>query len=137
MGEFMRNLTIALVMLFVTINFAMAQNNAQSNEELKNKSITATFVVGDVVFAYNSLNTIQIQGNEVDAFLEVKESMKKYIQQIESEQLKIDANITMEMNVVVANNLLIFLQRVTLQGANAERHKRFRQTMLDAAKELN
>jgi hypothetical protein len=132
----MRNLTMLLMVLVLTVFAANAQIVPDQNQDLKDKTITAQFNVGDVVFAYNSLSTINIQGNEVDAFLEVKNELKKFTDEIESSQKKIDENISITMNVLVANNLMIFLQRVTLQGANAERYQRFKNTMLDAAKKL-
>lgn len=132
----MRKVTILIVLLFVSFVFTNAQIVPDQNQDLQEKSITADFLAGDVVFAYNSLNTVNIQGNEVDAYLEVKNALKKYTDEIETTQKKAEDKVNVTMNVLVANNLMIFLQRVTLQGANAERYQRFKNTMFDAAKNL-
>lgn len=131
----MKKYVVLLMVLIGSFAVANAQNQ-NVNQELANKILSADFMVGDIVFAFNSLNTINIQGNEVDAFLEVKEALKTYTSEIETKQLKIDDSMKMEMKVGIANNLMIFLQRVTLQGANAERYQRFKTTMLEAAKKL-
>ncbi len=132
----MRKAAVLIVVLLSSFVMMNAQIVPDQNQDLKDKSISAEFLAGDVVFAYNSLNTVNIQGNEVDAFLEVKNALKKYTDEIESSQKKVDDTISMTMNVLVANNLMIFLQRVTLQGSNAERYQRFKNTMFDAAKSL-
>lgn len=140
----MRKAIITTVILLMSFGVLSAQQQTaqgssqplQEKTDLANKVIKPTFVVGDLVFAVNSMNSVKIQGKEVDAFLQVKEHFKPYLQKIQDQKMEIDQKIETEVPVGIANNLLIFLQRIELQGANAERYQRFKKTMIDAAKSL-
>lgn len=134
--------TVILLMSFGALS-AQQQETAQGSSQplqqkndLANQVIKPTFVVGDLVFAVNSMNSVKIQGKEVDAFLQVKEHFKPYMQKIQNQKMEIDQKIETEVPVGIANNMLIFLQRIELQGANAERYQRFKKTMIDEAKRL-
>ena len=140
----MRNAIITTVILLMSFGALIAQQQTaqgssqplQEKTDLANQVIKPTFVVGDLVFAVNSMNSVKIQGKEVDAFLQVKEHFKPYLQKIQDQKMEIDQEIETEVPVGIANNMLIFLQRIELQGANAERYQRFKKTMIDAAKSL-
>lgn len=107
----------------------------QGSEQASSQNITLrpTMTLGDVLFAINVLNTVEIKGSEVDAFLEVKNALVQAVQKAQKEKKTETDQLTLEMNLVTANNFLMLLQRASIPGSAAERFQAVKQALFASA----
>jgi hypothetical protein len=89
------------------------------------KMLKPQVVAGDLIFAYQLLNTIELRGSEVDALLEIKAALLPYIEKIQKDNIPLTNLVLYEINPGIAQNLLLFMERGKFIGADAERYKRF------------
>ncbi|MDQ1267356.1 MAG: hypothetical protein QG635_2510 [Bacteroidota bacterium] len=94
------------------------------------------FVVEDIYFAVQMLNSIEIQGNEVDAFLSVKNYMQSMVKALATQKRKNEDVVTVEIPLPIAQNLMSLLQRAKISGVNAERYKRFQNSLVASANDI-
>jgi hypothetical protein len=90
----------------------------------------------DLVFAYQMLGSIELRASEVDALLEVKNALKPYIEQIQKDNIPLTNAVTFELSTSIAYNMIQFLERGKLIGADAEKYKRFVEGLTEAAKAI-
>lgn len=109
---------IFAVLVFVPIS------NAQTKQNLATQTIMPMVVVADMHFALNVLNTIEIKGDQVNAFLDIKNLFTGAIEYAQKNGLKISDAFKISTTYAVGKNTLFFLEKVTLSGANAEQYKR-------------
>ncbi len=120
---------------FFFILIAVAAVNAQSvTTTQKNPSIKPSFILEDVVFAFNVMSSIEIIGAEVEPFLECKNFLKGIIDKAQAESKKAADKVQVDMPLVTAQNLSTFLSRGKFKGENAENYKRLMDAMVEAAK---
>ena len=91
------------------------------------------FFVEDVVFMNNALNTIEISGGEVDAFMSVKNFFKAAIKDIQDNKRSPADQVEYSVDLESARILLKFLERAKFSGSQAEKYKRFVDAIGDAA----
>jgi hypothetical protein len=91
--------------------------------------------VGLVAFAINLINSVEIQGREVDAFLEVRKVLTDAFEQAQKANRKLDDQLTLEFQLPVAQNLVTLLQRARITGADAERFKQLMDAITAAAQQ--
>lgn len=121
-------------LLFVAF-FSMSNLFAQQpNQETASVTLKPTFVIADVLFVDNALNSIDIKGGEVDAFLECKETLKTFKESLKGTNKKLGETMTVEIKASIAQNIINFLQRAEFKGANAQNYKRFYEALVEAAK---
>ncbi len=90
--------------------------------------------ISDVDFVAQLLNTIDITGSEVDAFLEVRGVFVKELEgAIKDKKLTTDL-VTVELTVPQAQNLITLMQRAKLNGGGAEKFKELVTMIINAAK---
>lgn len=130
--------TIAfLLSFFATDIFSQGQNNSQpTNLQQPVKIIKPKVYAADLVFAFQMLSSIELRASEVDALIEVKDALKPFIEKIQKDNIPLATPVEFEVSTALAYNLLQFLERGKLTGADAERYKRFVGGITDAAKAL-
>ena len=128
-------LTILAVVLMVTAS-TFAQENQSLKDRQKDIKIQPVFAIEDAIFAYNTLNTVQINGGEVDAFVEVRKIFIDAIKTAQEAGKKGTDEITIEMNLLSAQNFFNLLARAKFTGAQADQYKRVQDAITTAAKAL-
>ncbi len=112
---------------------AVTTNNNSANAA---GVISVNFVSGDVAFMFKAFNTVELKATEVDAFLMAQEKLKLIIENPNFQKLITDAPVKVDMEIVAAEKLLMFANRITLNGNDVNRYKRFLNAIYDAAKAL-
>lgn len=125
--------SLLIVTLFLTVFSAtlFAQDNNKLNTKIKPE-----FVVGDVFFAHNVMNTIDIKGNEVEAFLECQNHLKNLAEKAQKANKQAQDKINDEMTLNIARNLTLFLSRASFKGEQAVIFKRFIDSIVTAAEKV-
>ena len=128
-------LTLLAAIIFVS-GTVLAQDNQTLKERQKDIKIQPVFSVDDAIFAYNTLNTVEIKGGEVEAFIEVRKIFENAIKQAQKDGKKGDDKITIEMNLLAAQNFYNLIARAKITGAQADSYKRVQDAITAAAKAL-
>jgi hypothetical protein len=130
-----RNIILVFLIILASGISVFAQNNGTLLKPAKDFPVLKpTFIVSDVYIALQILDGIELTGNEVDAFLEVKKVMKSYLETAQNQKLKVNDEMKVEMPGHIAQNVLTFLSRSILKGNMAEQYKRFVDAIVDASK---
>ncbi|HYF04373.1 MAG TPA: hypothetical protein VEC36_13400 [Patescibacteria group bacterium] len=98
------------------------------------KTIKPKMAIEDVDFVAGLLNTIDISGQEVDAFLEVRGIFLRILEGAVKEKKMTSDIVTVEMSVPQAQNLITLMNRAKLNAAGAEKFKTILSTIIDSAK---
>lgn len=133
-----KNIVINLSIL-VAILFSSLGLNAQtsSSKNVNDIVITPTMPIINVIFANKALNTINIQGVEVDIFLEVKGILEKELNKCVELKKKTNEITSFSITIGKAQNLLDFLKRAKLVGGDAILYKGFVDAFVEASKKAN
>ncbi|MDD3124590.1 MAG: hypothetical protein PHV24_01990 [Candidatus Kapabacteria bacterium] len=138
MKKFM--LCLALVAGVFSVNLGSESFSAASNcyaqEAAAPVTIKPTMQIDYLVFAANALKTIEIKGNEVDAFLVCQQTINAEIQKCVDAKKRTDETHTFEIRLDVAQTTVNLLERATLTGADAVRYKGFVASLVEAGKKL-
>lgn len=126
--RFVLGCAIASVVMVATA-VSQQQNSEQSSPQI----LKPTMTLGDVLFAINVLNTVEIKGNEVEAFLDVKNVFVKAAQEAQKAKKTESDPVTIEMNLLTANNFLMLFQRASIPGSAAERFQAVKQALYASA----
>lgn len=113
---------------------ASAQQNL-SPTQAEVVTIKPKLKLGDVKAVANFIGGVDIKGNEVDAFIEVKKTLTTAAESAAKAGKKDDDVITVDLKLDVAQNLFLLMQRASLKGAEAEKFKEITSSIQDAAKE--
>ena len=124
------------VMLFLGISAIYAQNPQSIQDQQKAIKINPVFSLDDLIFAYNILNSVEINGSEVDAFIEVRTLFANTIKSAQTANKKSADEINVEMNILMAQNLFNLISRAKITGSQAEQYKRVQDAITNAAKAL-
>lgn len=120
---------ISLTLLLITSISVFSQNDR------KPVTIKPSVNAGDMIFGYNQIDDIQISGSEVNALLEVKTMLKPVIDEIISKNVADNTPIKFEVQLIVANNFVAFLERSKLKASDAPKYKRLVDAFRTAAQE--
>lgn len=115
-----------------TAGFAQ-QNLSPTQAEVV--TIKPKLKLADVKAVANFIGGVDIKGNEVDAFIEVKKTLNTAAETATKAGKKDDDVITVDLKLDVAQNLFLLMQRASLKGAEAEKFKEITTSIQDAAKE--
>lgn len=121
-----------IAVLFLAISGLYAQQGQQQQVP----DLKVTFNAGDLVFAYQSLGTIELTGREVDAFVQVTDHFKPIIEKMNTDKTKLEDNINVTLPIGIAQNFLVFMERAKLTGVNAERFVRIKGEIVAKAQEV-
>ena len=122
--NFRRAVLAAFIMAF-SFGFTASAQQAQT--------IKPKMPITEVAFAAQMLETIEIRGGEVDAFVDVKKVFISALDAAQKDKKKAEDVISVELTIGQAQNLLALLQRAKLTGADAERYKKFVDTVVASA----
>lgn len=129
---------LSLALISVITNISLSQQQPIINQQqLLQQVIKPTFIVEDVVIALQILNNIEITGNEIDAFLNVKRTLQTIIKRVQDSSMQTTDQIRVEITVQTAQDMLTFLQRGKFSGQVAEKYKRFIDAIVESAKALS
>jgi len=112
----------------VALAFTTAQAQQQATQTIKPK-----LTLAEVEFTRIVLNSIEIRGNEVDAFMEVRGIFDKLLDAGSKDKKAGTDIVTAEMTYPQANNLLTLMQRAKMTGENADRFKKVTDTIVASA----
>lgn len=115
----------------LSLCFLFAANAVQAQQV---KTIKPKMAITDVDFVAQLLNTIDISGNEVDAFLEVRGLFVKVLDDAIKQKRMTTDIVTVEMTIPQAQNFVTLMQRTKLKGEGAEKFKQLLTMIIDAAK---
>mgnify|MGYP000918739335 CR=1 FL=1 len=132
---FLISLSALTLVLFSSISLN-AQQNAPIND-INEVIINPTMPIINIVFAINALNTITIQGAEVDTFLEAKGILEKEINRCAELKKKTNETTTFSIKIGKAQHILDFLKRAKLTGNDAVLYKGFVNSFVEASKKAN
>lgn len=129
MNHLTKTLTlIAAIVMAVSVSMAQGQpSEAVLKPELQ---------LADVKQVTLFLGGVEIRGNEVDAFLDVKQTLAKAAEAAGKAGKKDEDSITVEMRISTAQNFLLLMQRATLKASDAEKFKAIVQSIEESAKAL-
>jgi hypothetical protein len=128
-------LLVAFMML-LGISTSFAQTNPSIQEQQKNIKINPELALDDLIFSYNILNTVEINGSEVDAFIEVRTLFANNIKTAQAANKKGTDEVKIEMNILMAQNFFNLISRAKISGAQAEQYKKVQDAVTNAAKAL-
>lgn len=97
------------------------------------QTIKANLVAGDLVFCLQLLDKIEIRGEEVTAFLDVRSLLLKEVEKAQKENKKTTDPVTLEITTPVAQNFLTLMQRTKISGADAQQFKQITEAIQTAA----
>lgn len=123
-----------IFLIFLCIPSISSYSEAQDNQNKNSIDINPIFVVTDLQFALQTLNTIELKGSEVNAYIEVKGILREAIEKALKLDLKPEDSLEVPMPVLIGKNVLNLLERVTLASAHAENYMRFTSALI---KEIN
>lgn len=124
-------LCIAVIAGSIAFTAVAQQQSDQSSPQ--NTILKPKMTLGDVLFTINVLNTVEIKGSEVEAFLDVKNVFVQAAQKAQKEQKSESDELTIEMNMLTANNFLMLFQRANIPGSAAERFQAVKQALYASA----
>jgi len=129
--------SISILIIIIAFSFnAFAQTNQSLQDRQKQIKIQPVLSIDDIVFAYNTLNTVEINGGEVDAFVEVRALLADNVKQAKEAGKAGTDEITVEMNLLMAQNFFNLIARAKITGAQADQYKRVQDAITNAAKKL-
>lgn len=129
------------LILFITVGSFFAQSiNLYSQAPAKTQAaqtpifIKPTMPIEYLVFATNALSTIEIQGSEVDVYMNCKNTLDTEIKKLAAENKRPEDITTFSIQLETAQNLITLLNRAKLTGADAPRFKGFINALIAAGK---
>ena len=123
----MKNLAISLFAFFAIISVGFGQQQQQV------QVIKPTIAISEIIFAIQLLDNIELRGSEVDALIEVKSVMVPPVIKAQNDKKNVSETLTLEFKISTAQNLLGFLQRAKMTGADAERYRKFVEVVVSSA----
>jgi len=118
--------SVIVTLLFITgISFAQQQQQYPI--------IKPTFTYGQLDLALRLMEKIELNGAEVDAFLEIKGLFYPVLVKGANEKKQLNDKVTLDMNAKQADNVLAFLNRARLTGAEVQTFKEFKDAIFAAA----
>lgn len=124
---------VACTLIAGTTLVSAQQNLSPTQAEVV--TIKPKLKLGDVKAVANFIGGVDIKGNEVDAFIEVKKTLTTAAETATKAGKKDDDVITVDLKLDVAQNLFLLMQRASLKGAEAEKFKEITTSIQEAAKE--
>ncbi len=128
MKKFFILLLSALFFFSAALSVFSADKTEKDTSDIKIKVYLKT---GETAFCLNNLSMIIISGEEVPAFLEVKNILNKNFKEFSAEK-KDGGNITFTYGQ--ANNLMYFMNKTQFKGQEAEYYQEIVTKVLNALK---
>jgi len=132
----MKNITFIVAILIFAVSVVYTQTPQSLQDQQKTIFIQPVFQVDDLIFSYNTLNTVEINGGEVDAFVEVRTLFADAIKSAQEKSKKGSDEVTVQMNILTAQNFFNLIARAKITGVQADQYKRVQDAVTTAAKKL-
>ncbi len=129
----MKQYILAILVAMLIAGGAIEAQQQSAQQQAQKIVLKPKFFVEDVVFMNNALNTIEISGAEVDAFMSVKNFFKAAVKDIQDNKRSPSDQVEYSVDLESARILLKFLERAKFSGSQAEKYKRFVDAIGDAA----
>ena len=123
--------SIIICLLMISTSTFAQQQVQQQQQQLQ--IIKPTFSYAQVELALRLMGKIELTGTEVDAFLEIRGILYPAYAKGANEKKQVTDKVTIEMNVKQADNVLAFLNRTRLIGAEVQTFKEFKDAIFTAA----
>jgi hypothetical protein len=130
----MKKLIVILFCALVPFLAYAQQAQKPLDQKQEVKILKPSVVIGDLVFVSQTLKTVEIKGNEVDAFLAVDKHITEILKEFNGKNKKASDTEVIEFPMNIAQNTLVFMDRASLSGQNAVIYKRFVDALVEAAK---
>jgi hypothetical protein len=127
----------AIVAIMAAFVFGSADSSAQGSLAPAAQApviLKPKFKFSNLRGAANFMNGIEIRGNEVDAYLDVRKVLTDAIEDATKAKKTDDDVITVELRADQIQNLATLMQRGTLKGADADAFKDIMTALNDAVK---
>lgn len=83
----------------------------------KEQKTSYTFL--EISFVLRVLDTLELKGNEVGAFIEIRDKFVNKFEELNKKEAKPDDSELLKLDDAQTRNFLLFLQRAQLKGADA------------------
>ncbi|MDW7996775.1 MAG: hypothetical protein RMJ46_03735 [Bacteroidota bacterium] len=114
----------------------MAQQDGQLQTPPPPQIIKPKITVAGLAFTINLINGVEIQGREVDAYLEVRKVLSDAMESAQkANRSNPNDELTVELQLPVAQNLVTLMQRARITGADADRYKQVMDAIMNAAQQ--
>lgn len=118
------SLIIALMLVTMTM---------QAQQPQQVQTIKPSMPLSEIAFALKMLEGIELMGSEVDALVEIRSILLPPIIKANNEKKQASEVVTIEFKIPQAQNLLAFLKRAKLSGADVDRYKQFTDAIIASA----
>jgi hypothetical protein len=130
----MKQLFSIIIAMMIMTTSAFAQQQQAQQQQLQ--IIKPTFTYGQIDLALKLMTKIELTGTEVDAFLEIRGILYPALAKGANDKKQLTDKVTLDMNVKQADNVLAFLNRTKLIGAEVQTFKEFKDAIFAAAAAL-
>ncbi|MFN5308596.1 MAG: hypothetical protein ACK5C0_03975 [Candidatus Kapaibacterium sp.] len=124
----------ACIAVFVTLMMLPFSGIMSAQQKTEVKMLKPKMPISEVAFAATLLDGVEIRGGEVDAFVDARKVLMALLQKATDEKKQPSDMVVVEMSIGQASNILALLQRAKLTGGDAERYKKFVDTVVESSK---
>ena len=124
----MKHLFSFIIALMIVTMSMQAQQQSQQVQTIK-----PSMPLSEIAFALKMLEGIELMGSEVDALVEIKSILLPPIIKANNDKKQASEVVTIEFKIPQAQNLLAFLKRAKLSGADVDRYKQFTDAIIASA----
>lgn len=117
----MKRLFLLISVMFISLATMISQ-----------EKVSLTMFVGDFTYLRTEFDEIEVHASEVDALIGIQNSMDKILTSPVFLEKSDHETLTIDIIKAMANNMLVFMERMTIQGKDAERFQRFRNALKSA-----
>jgi hypothetical protein len=118
---------LILSAILSVITFTSINSQGQTPEK-----VSLSMVIGDFAYLRSEFDEIEIKATEVDALIGIQKSMDNVMRSpviMEKEPYEV---VTIDIIKTMANNMLVFMDRMIIKGKDAVRFQRFRNNLQQA-----
>ena len=128
---------IPMLFLIIAISSVslFAQKQLQTPQP-KAPVLKPTVLIADLFLVIQTLESVEITGNEVEAFLQAKNTLNGFLQDQQNANKRVTDSIKIELPLPVAQNTMSFLSRAKISGKVAEQFKRFVDAIVESSKAI-
>ena len=123
----MKHLFSFIFTMMILTNGIVAQQQQQA------QIIKPSMPLSENAFSIQLLESIELMGSEVDALMDLRLILIPPIVKANNEKKQANEVVTLEFKIQQAQNLLAFLKRAKLNGADVERFKKITDIIISSA----
>ena len=108
-------------------------NGIVAQQQQQAQIIKPSMPLSEIAFSIQLLESIELMGSEVDALMDLRLILIPPIVKANNEKKQANEVVTLEFKIQQAQNLLAFLKRAKLNGADVERFKKITDIIISSA----